>query len=120
MHREVIFYTTDKGKCPVDDFLDSLEISVVKKIAWTLKLIEEMDFVPKTYFKKLASTDGIWEVRIKVGKNIYRLFSFWDENNLVVLTHGIIKKTQKTSRNEIKKAETYKTDYFRRKKHEPQ
>ena len=68
MHREVIFYTTDKGKCPVEEFLDSLELGVVKKIAWTLKIIEEMDFVPKTYFKKLASTDGIWEVRIKVGK----------------------------------------------------
>jgi phage-related protein len=68
----------------------------------------------------LASTDGIWEVRIKVGTNIYRLFGFWDKNNLVVLTHGIIKKTQETSRNEIMKAETYKTDYFRRKKHEPQ
>lgn len=120
MSREVIFYTTSTGKCPVEEFLDSLEISVVKKIAWTLKIIEEMDFVPKTYFKKLVSTDGIWEVRIKSGTNIYRLFSFWDKNNLVVLTHGIIKKSKKTSKNDINKAETYKTDYFRRKGNEPQ
>lgn len=120
MSREVIFYTTSTGKCPVEEFLDSLEINVVKKIAWTLKIIEEMDFVPKTYFKKLVSTEGIWEVRIKYGTNIYRLFSFWDKNNLVVLTHGIIKKSQKTSKNDIKKAETYKTDYFRRKGNEPQ
>jgi hypothetical protein len=48
--REVIFYTTSTGKCPIEEFLDSLEINVVKKIAWTLKIIEEMDFVPKIYF----------------------------------------------------------------------
>jgi hypothetical protein len=46
MHREVIFYTTDTGKCPVEEFLDSLEMVVVKKIAWTLRIIEEIDFVP--------------------------------------------------------------------------
>lgn len=51
MNREVIFYTTNTGKCPVEEFLDSLEIKVVRKIAWTLKIIEEMDFVPKTYFE---------------------------------------------------------------------
>ncbi len=120
MSRKVIFYTTDTGKCLVEEFLNNLEVKVVKKIVWTLKIIEEMDLVPKTYFKKLESTDGIWEVRIKVGTNIYRIFSFWDKNNLIVLTHGMIKKSQKTPKNEIKIAESYKKEYFRRKENEPQ
>ena len=118
MKREIIFYTTAAGKCPVEEYFEGLEINVVKKIAWTLKIIEETDFVPKTYFKKLEATNGIWEVRVKLGTNIYRLFSFWDKNNLVVLTHGIIKKNQKTPAKEIKQAEEYKKDYFRRKKNE--
>ena len=118
MKRVIIFYTTVSGRCPVEEFLDKLEINVVKKIAWTLKIIEDMDFIPKTYFKKLEATDGIWEVRIKLRTNIYRLFSFWDKNNLIVLTHGIMKKTQKTPVKEIRQAEEYKEDYFRRNKNE--
>lgn len=100
----------------MQDFLDSLDLSVVQKIAWTLKLIKETDRVPKTYFKKLDGTDGIWEVRIKLASNIYRIFCFWDKNNLVILTHGIVKKTQKTPVKEIRLAESYKNEYFRRKK----
>lgn len=82
--RKIIFYETDTGEIPVKDFLDSLTISVVKKIAWTFKLIQENDMIPKTYFKKLEGTDGIWEVRIKLASNIFRIFSFWDKNNLVI------------------------------------
>jgi phage-related protein len=116
MNRSIIFYETDTGKIPVQEFLDRLDLSVVKKIAWTLQLIKENARVPKTYFKKLENTDGIWEVRVKLASNIYRLFSFWDKDNLVIVTHGIIKKSQKTPVKEIRKAEKYKTDYFRRKK----
>ncbi len=60
--RDIIFYETETGKIPVKNFLDSLEITAFKKIAWTLKLIKENDMIPKTYFKKLKGTDGIWEV----------------------------------------------------------
>jgi len=113
--REIIFYTNINGKCPASDFLDSLDIDVVKKIAWTLRIVEETVLIPKTYFKKLVSTDGIWEIRVKFSSNIYRLFSFLDKNNLIILTHGIRKKSQKTPIKEIKLAEEYKRDYFRRK-----
>ncbi len=116
MNREIIFYETETGKIPVKDFLDKLDLSVVKKIAWTFQLILENDLVPKTNFKKLEASNGIWEIRIKFHSNAYRLFSFWDKGNLIVLTHGIIKKSQKTPAKEIKQAATYKKDYFRRKK----
>jgi len=118
MAREIIFYETETGKIPVKDFLDSLSITVVKKIFWTFRLIKDNDIVPKTYFKKLENSDGIWEIRIKYGSDIYRIFSFWDKNNLIVLTHGLIKKTQKTPQKDINQALSYKKDYFRRKNYE--
>ncbi len=83
-----------------------------------MAILETVDMVPKAYFKKLEATDGIWEFRIKVGTNIYRLFSFWDKSNLIVLTHGIVKKSQKNPKKEIKLAETYKREYFRRKRND--
>lgn len=116
MERKIKFYETENNKISVKDFMDSLELNIVQKILWTLKLINENDRVPKKYFKKLDNTDDIWEVRVKVSSDIFRVFSFWDKGNLIILTHGIQKKTQKTPKNEIKLAEKYKKDYFRRKK----
>jgi len=80
------------------------------------RLISEIEAVPKTYLKKLVNTEDIWECRIQFGSNIYRLFCFFDKESLVVLTHGTVKKSQKTPSIEIKKAESYRKDYYRRKK----
>jgi len=74
--RDIIFYETEAGKIPIKDFLDKQSYSVFQKISWTLKLIEENERVPEKYFKKLKNSDGIWEIRIKVGSNIYRIFLF--------------------------------------------
>ena len=93
--KTVDFYTTDEGKTPVIDFLDSLSAKQAKKVTWVLQLIEELDVIPSTYLKKLVNTDDIWEVRVQVGNNIFRLLGFFDGNNLVVLNHGFQKKTQR-------------------------
>ena len=111
--RKVIFYKTANGKCPVEEFLDSLPGKVVQKVVWVLKLLEDLEFIPAIYFSKMSGTDDIWECRIKQGSNIYRIFSFW-KGNEIVLTHGFIKKTQKTPRSEIEKAENFKKEYFNR------
>lgn len=68
-------------------------------------------------FKKLADADDIWEFRTKYNGIAYRLFSFWDTETetLVIATHGIIKKTQKTPPKEIAKAERIKRLYFEKK-----
>jgi phage-related protein len=113
MEREIVFYKTKKGKCPVEDFLDSLNSKIAKKVVWVLKIIKELNIVPKNYFKKLVGTDNIWEVRIKVDRNIYRIFCFFAGNKIVVLTHGIKKKSQKTSKREIEKAEEYRKEYLK-------
>ena len=75
-----------------------------------------MEILPRRYFKKLTDTDDIWEALISYGSNIYRVFFFFYRGNVVILTHGIIKKTQKTPKKEIEKAERYKKEYLRRKK----
>ncbi|MHB1646906.1 MAG: type II toxin-antitoxin system RelE/ParE family toxin [Candidatus Acididesulfobacter diazotrophicus] len=118
MHRIIIFYKTLEGSCPVKEFLDSLDGKVAQKITWVLSLLEDLDNIPSLYFKKLAGTDGIWECRIKYGSNIYRIFCFMLKDSNVVLTHGFIKKTQRTPKNEIEKAEKYKNDFIERSQNE--
>lgn len=112
--RKINFYRTDDDKCPIEEFLDSLSSNQVQKVAWVLQLVEELDLVPTTYLKKLVSTDDIWEVRVQVGGNIFRLLGFFDHDNLVILNHDFQKKTQKTPLKEIKIAESRKKDYLQR------
>jgi phage-related protein len=111
--KTVTFYRTAEGNCPVQEFLDSLPGKVAQKIVWVLTLLEDMDIVPASYFKKLAGTEEIWECRIQFGSNAYRIFCFF-LNNSVVLTHGFVKKSQKTPAREIERAEAYRRDFFRR------
>ena len=84
---------------------------VKDKIIWTLRLIEEIDKVPETYLKYLEGTDGLYEVRVQVASDIYRIFCFFDEGKLVVLANGFQKKTQKTPQKEIEKAVKIKKEY---------
>ena len=112
--RVINFYKTEKGKCPVEEYLDSLSNKQVEKVFFVLQLIESLDVVPQNYFKKLASTDNLWEVRVQLGNNIFRFLGFFDGSDLVILNHAFTKKTQKTPENESKMAEQRKKDYFSR------
>lgn len=112
--RDIQFYRTQSGRSPVEDFLDSLSGSQAAKIAWVLQLVEELDPVPIQYFKKLTNTEDLWEVRIQVGRNTFRLLGFFDGSQLVVLNHAFTKKSQKIPKSDITVAEGRKRDYFRR------
>ncbi len=114
--REISFYRTAAEHCPVEEFLDSLTAKQGAKVTWTLRLIEELEFIPQQYFKKLTGTDDIWEIRVNVGRNTFRLLSFFDSPKLVVLSHAFAKKTRRIPRSDIQLAENRKQDYFRRKK----
>ena len=114
MGRSLVFYRTEKGQCPVDEFLDSLPSKVAQKVTWVLKLVQELDIVPTQYFKKLSDTDEIWECRMVFGGNTYRILGFFHGSNSLVLTHGFLKKTPKTPAEEIRKAEQLKADFTRR------
>lgn len=93
-------------------FISSLPEKAQKKITYNLLKVEggEMD---KELFKKLESTE-IWEFRTLFNGTCYRLFAFWDTEieALIVATHGIVKKTQKTPKREIEKAEKLMKEYF--------
>jgi phage-related protein len=98
----------------VQEFLDSLPGKVAQKIAWVLRLLEDLDIVPSSYFMKLIGAEEIWECRIQFGSNTYRIFCFFSDNSVVVLTHGFIKKSQKTPAHEIERAEAYRRDFLKR------
>ena len=74
-------------------------------------MIEEIQNIPETYLKHIKGTDGLYEVRVQVGSNIFRIFCFFDEGQLVVLMNGFQKKTQKTPKTEIEKALKIKSEY---------
>ena len=113
MMKSIIFYTTKSGKCPVKAHLDTISDNQVTKIAWVLKLIRELDQVPAKYLKKLTNTDDIWEIRVDVGKNTFRLLGFFHGRELIILTNSFQKKSQKTPLNKIKLAEKRKKDFLR-------
>ena len=97
------------------EFFETLKPEVKKKVNWTLQLIASMDQVPIKYFKHLSQSDGLYEIRVEQGSNIYRVFSFFDKGNLIILINGFQKKTQKTPKQEIELAEKLKNQYLHEK-----
>ena len=93
-------------------FVRSLPLKVQQKITYNFKKTE-LGVMDKELFKKLENSE-IWEFRTLFNGNCYRLFSFWDTETetLVIATHGIIKKSQKTPPKEITKAEEIRKKYF--------
>lgn len=97
------------------DFYEAQEDEVQRKIEWTLNLLQKIDRVPGKYFQHITGTQGLYEVRVESGGNIFRIFAFFDKGNLVVLGNGFQKKTQKTPQSEIRKALKIKVEYEREK-----
>ena len=93
------------------DFLNKQSGKVKDKILWTLKLIESQKFIPEDYFRHLTNTDGLYEIRVKQGSNIYRIFCFFDKGSIIIVTSGFQKKTQKTPKTEIERALKIKAEY---------
>lgn len=112
--RTINFYRTETGDCPIEEFLDSLPSKQAQKVAWVLRLIEELDLVPGQYFEKLVNTEDIWEVRVQFGGDIFRLLGFFAGSSLLILTNGFAKKSQKTPRQEIDLATRRKNEYLSR------
>ena len=94
------------------DFYYSQKTDIQNKIDWTIGLVRSLRMIPEKFFKHLEGTDGLFEIRVKVGSDIFRIFCFFDEGNLVILLNGFQKKTDKTPKNEIEKAERLKQRYY--------
>jgi phage-related protein len=108
------FYLTASGRSPVEEFLDSLPGKQAQKVLWVLRLVEELDVVPRQYLGKLVNTDDIWEVRVQFGNDSFRLLGFFERSSLLILAHGFAKKTQKTPQQDIALAEQRKREYLAR------
>lgn len=109
--REVIAY-----KDYFETFLKSQPQKVQDKIFKIIEAIETLERVPTNYLKFIVGTDGLYEARIQLGSNIWRVCCFFDNDKLVILLNGFQKKTQKTPKNEIEKALKLMKEYFDNKK----
>ena len=94
------------------DFYNEQTIQVQDKIDWTIELIRTLEFVPEKYFSHMTGTDGIFEMRITSGSDIYRIFCCFDEGNLIILFNGFQKKTQKTPPQEIERVKRIQKEYY--------
>ncbi|MCF8230798.1 MAG: type II toxin-antitoxin system RelE/ParE family toxin [Bacteroidales bacterium] len=99
-----------------ETFYEKQTLKVKHKILWTLQIIEEIEQIPDIYLKHLKKTSGLYEIRVQVGNNIYRIFCFFDQDNIVVVGHGFQKKSQKAPKQQIEKAERIKKEYYESKK----
>jgi phage-related protein len=93
------------------DFYNLQRLRVRNKILKTIKLIEDLRIVPDKFLKHITGTIGLYEIRVKVGSDIFRVFCFFDSDNLIILINGFQKKTQKTPDSEIRKALQLKSEY---------
>lgn len=93
------------------DFFAQQKQKVRDKILWTFKLIETIKRVPVDFLKHLEGTDGLYQIRVQTGNDIFRIFCFFDEGKLVVLANGFQKKSAKTPKSEIERALKIKAEY---------
>ena len=108
--REILYY-----KDYYLNFFGKLKPDARKKFNWTLQLIINLERVPEKYFKHITDSKDLYEIRIEIGSDIYRIFSFFDKDRLVILLNCYQKKTQKIPKNELELAMRLKKEYFNEK-----
>jgi phage-related protein len=94
------------------NFYQTLNPEVRRKMNWTLQLITTTERVPAKFFKHIADSEGIFEIMVEVGSEIFRVFSFFDQGNLIILVNGFKKKTPKTPKGDLALAHKLKRQYF--------
>jgi phage-related protein len=85
---------------------------VQEKIEFVFKVICTVQRVPKKFLQHMSGTEGLYEIRVEIESNIYRIFCCFDKGNIVILFNGFQKKTQKTPKEEMDLALKLKDDYF--------
>lgn len=108
---EIIFYKDVKGRCPVADFLDELDDKMASKVLRAINALQCMGTRLRLPDSE-ALGDGIFELRAQMGSNITRVMYFFVVGNRAVLTHGFVKKTQKTPVRELERAKAIRDDYL--------
>ena len=114
---EIEFYSSEDGREPVAEFLDSLDSKMSAKLVGLMEILEEKGTELRMPYSEHLE-DGIFEIRAKVGSDISRVLYFFVIGHRIILTNGFIKKTQKTPKGEIEKAKQYRKEYLSRKEHD--
>ena len=109
--REVIAY-----RDYFENFLKEQSVKVQNKIFKVIEIIETIERVPSNYLKSITTIKGLYEIKIKLSSNIWRIFCFLDKGKLVILLNGFQKKSQKTPNREIVKATRLMKEYYKEKK----
>ncbi|MEW6508506.1 MAG: type II toxin-antitoxin system RelE/ParE family toxin [Bacteroidota bacterium] len=94
------------------DFYSQQDLKTKEKIDFVLDLIRNVKRVPIKFLKYLEGTDGLYEIRVLTHKRNIRIFSFFDEGNLIILLNGFVEKTNKTPKNELELGVKLKEEYF--------
>jgi phage-related protein len=97
------------------DFYNAQKKKVQDKIDWVIDLVRVLQIIPEKHFKHIEGEEGLYEIRVKLGSNIYRIFCFFDKGDIVILINGFPKKTDKTPGNEILRAKRLKQRYYEEK-----
>jgi phage-related protein len=114
---EIELFATANGKEVVADFLDSLPYRHRAKAIWEIELLAMQG--TGLMLPYVRHIDGeLWELRIKFGSDISRIFYFIPAKNKIVLLHGFVKKTDKTPAGEIDITKKRLLDYKERCSHE--
>ncbi len=113
---EIDYYTKANGECPLEEFLNHPDQK--NDLPFILNKIDQLaefgNMLGKPHTRKLV--DSIFELRLKTNRGIYRFPFFYEQNKVIILTHGFLKKAEKTPVAEITRAQKYKNDHFERKK----
>ena len=113
MRFEIEFYSSEDGKEPVADFLDSLDDKMSAKLVGLMEILEEKGTELRMPYSEHLE-DGIFELRCKQGSNITRVMYFFYVGKKIVATNGFVKKTKKTPVKELKLAKERRADWLNR------
>ena len=110
---EIVYYTDERGRSPVEEFLQSLDLKTQARFDWSIEQLRQLNVRAREPLVKHIE-GKIWELRRASDGNIYRLLYFFFTGRPIVFLHGFQKKTQKTPRGEIEIAEKCMEDFVRR------
>ncbi len=109
--RELIFY-----KHHFNEFYAGLTVKVQEKVDFVLYLVTHAERIPEKFLKHIEGQKGLYEIRVELGSNIYRIFCCFDKGRLVVLFNGFQKKTQNKPKGEMELALALMHEYFEEQK----
>jgi len=104
--REVVAY-----KNHFEEFLKSQPIKLQDKIFKIIEAVETIEMIPAQYLKHIIGIKGLYEIRVQLNSNIWRVFCFFEKGRIVILLNGFCKKTNKTPKKEMQKAIALMNEY---------